>query len=212
LKQFINNPADQRKRPVRLINPLLAVLLLLVLLLAPLTAQNKKSEPVDTFVQDVKAYSEKDGFFSRIVKGILVNEEAQQTAATVAAQDGKLIRKFTGKIIRKINIEVLDVFGASVDDPDDSIRTWVQDRGNSLHMKTKEWLIKNKLIFSEGLLLMPFDILESERIIRQSPYVYDVRIFPRMIKNNPDSVDIMVYVQVLHTGPAASPEVLLSMT
>jgi outer membrane protein assembly factor BamA len=50
-------------------------------------------------------------------------------------------------------------------------------------------------LFSQGQIFVPFDIEESERIVRQSPYVYDVRITPQKIENNPDSVDIMVYVQ-----------------
>ena len=87
------------------------------------------------------------------------------------------------------------MFGASVDNPKDTVRSWLQDGGNALHIETKEWLITNQLLFSHGEILVPFDIEESERIIRQSPYVYDVRIVPRKIENNPDSVDIMVYVQ-----------------
>jgi len=51
-------------------------------------------------------------------------------------------------------------------------------------------------LFSQGERLVSFDLEESERIIRKSPYVYDVRIVPRRIENNPDSVDIMVYVKI----------------
>jgi outer membrane protein assembly factor BamA len=47
----------------------------------------------------------------------------------------------------------------------------------------------------KGDQLTPFDIQESERIIRQTSYVYDVRIIPQKIRNNADSVDIMVYTQ-----------------
>ena len=180
---------------MRPLHHLLTLFVMLLLLPEPLSAQVKKNEPVDTVVQSVKEYSEKDGFFSKLVKGVLVNDDIKEPANALSGRDVKLIKKFTGKIIRNIQVDVLDVFGASVDDPYDSIRTWFQDRGNSLHMKTHEWLIKNKLLFSEGFILLPYDIHESERIIRQSPYVYDVRIIPQKISDNSDSVDIMVYVQ-----------------
>src|ERR1035437_6647776 len=163
-----------------------------------LTAQKKNIEPKDSsknVIETVKDYSEEDNFFSRLVKKVLVQDNETQPGSTVHDADKKLIKKYTGKIIRKINVKVLDVFGASVDNPQDTVRNWLQDDGNSLHMKTKEWLIKNKLIFNEGQRLAPFDIQESERIIRQTSYVYDVRIIPQKIKNNADSVDITVYTQ-----------------
>ncbi len=163
-----------------------------------LTAQTKTVATRDSstnIVQDVKDYSKKDNFFSRLVKTILVEDDEQQPGSTHPGADGKLMQTFSGKVIRKINIEILDVFGASVDNPKDTVRSWLQNGGNSLHIGTKEWLITNKLLFSQGEILVPFDIKESERIIRQSPYVYDVRIIPQKIENNPDSVDIMIYVQ-----------------
>lgn len=164
-----------------------------------LTAQVRKVDTPDSsskVVQDVKDYAKKDNFFSRLVKSILVEEDDEkQPASTPAGTTRKTLRKFSGKIIRKINVEVLDVFGGSVDDPEDTVRSWLQNGGNSLHMDTKEWLIRNKLQFSEREIFVPSDLTESERIIRQSPYVYDVRIVPQKIENDADSVDIMVYVQ-----------------
>ncbi|MDR3609433.1 MAG: hypothetical protein P4L27_02595 [Ignavibacteriaceae bacterium] len=164
-----------------------------------LSAQTISIVPVDSsknVMESVKDYSGKDNFFSKQLKKIFVQDE-QLSGNKIQDADKKLIRKCSGKIIRKINVEVLDVFGASLYNPQDTVRTWLEGKGNSLHMKTKEWLIKNKLIFSEGQKLIPFDLQESERIIRQTAYVYDVRIIPQVIKNNPDSVDIIVYSQDL---------------
>jgi len=162
-----------------------------------LTAQEKKVDTPDSstnVVQDVKDYSKKDNFFSRLVKKILVDDE-QQPGSTRPGADKKLIQTFAGKVIREIHIEILDVFGGSVENPNDTVRNWLQNGGNAIHIGTKEWLITNKLLFSVGKIFVPFDIEESERIVRQSPYVYDVRIIPQKIENNADSVDINVYVQ-----------------
>ncbi len=176
-----------------------------------LAAQTKTVEPRDsstTIVQDVKDYSKEDTFFSRLLKSILVEDDEEQSGVARLSADRKLARRLSGKVIRNINVEILDVFGASVDNPKDTVRSWLQDGGNALHIDSKEWLITNQLLFSHGEILVPFDIEESERIIRQSPYVYDVRIVPRKIENNPDSVDIMVYVQdiwSLYGGVVYSP-------
>lgn len=161
-------------------------------------AQQREIPPDDTsktVVEQVKDFSRKDNFFSRLLKNIIVQDEEQQILSVPPDPDKKIIKKYTGKIIRKIYVENLEVFGASVDNPKDSIRNWFQNTGSSLHINTKDWIIKDMLIFSEGQAFIPNYIQESERIIRLNPYIYDVRIIPQQIKNNPDSVDIMVYLQ-----------------
>ncbi|MDP4195918.1 MAG: ShlB/FhaC/HecB family hemolysin secretion/activation protein [Bacteroidota bacterium] len=172
---------------------------LLICLPGFLTAQVKSIQSNDsskTIVQKVQDFSEKDNYFSRLLKNIIVHDDEQyQPVSAPIDPDRNLIREYTGKVIRKINIENLDIFGASVNDPDDSLRNWFQKRGNSLHVNTKDWIIKDRLIFSEGQIFIPYYIQESERIIRLNPYIYDVRIVPQKIQNNPDSVDIVVYVQ-----------------
>jgi len=177
---------------------ILAVSISVLCMSGSLAAQTRTGEPQDsstTIVQDVKDYSKEDTFFSRLLKSVLVEDDEEQLGITRLKADRKLARSLSGRVIRDINVEILDVFGASVDNPKDTVRSWLQDGGNALHIDTKEWLITNQLLFSQGERLVSFDLEESERIIRKSPYVYDVRIVPRRIENNPDSVDIMVYVQ-----------------
>jgi outer membrane protein assembly factor BamA len=156
----------------------------------------KSIEPSDTSktVREVKKFVKKDNFFSRLLKPILVNDDRKQSRSALLEADRIKIRIFEGKIIRRINIEVLDLFGTSVINPD-TLQSWLEQTGNSLHINSKDWIIKNQLIFSEGEKVIPFNILESERIIRENPYIYEVRIIPQTIKNNPDSVDIIVYAQ-----------------
>ncbi|MGE5807098.1 MAG: hypothetical protein ACM34M_14995, partial [Ignavibacteria bacterium] len=161
-----------------------------------LAAEVKRTEPADTSksVQEVKEYVKKDNFFSRLLKLILVNDDRKQSRSALLEADRKKIRKFEAKIIRRIKIKVLDLFGTSVNNPD-TLPSWLEQTGNSLHINSKDWIIKNQLIFSEGEKVIPFNILESERIIRENPYIYEVRIIPQTIKNNPDTVDIIVYAQ-----------------
>ena len=114
----------------------------------------------ETVVQAVKDYSEEDNLFSKLVKSVLVQDD--ELVHTIALDpDRKKIRQYTGKFIRNINIEVLDVFGGSVDHPKDSVRSWLEETGNSVHLNTKEWVIKDMLIFTEGDKFIPFDVKES---------------------------------------------------
>jgi hypothetical protein len=173
------------------------IFILIISMSVNIQAEKKKINPADTgsVVDDLKDYSKRDNFFSKFIKSILVEDDEVISGKTSLDPDRKIIKKYKGKIIRKIEVRILDVFGASVDKPKDTIRGWFEDKGNSLHINTKQWLIKNMLIFSEGDTFIPFFIKESERIIRQYPYIYDVRIIPQKISNTHDSVDIIVYVQ-----------------
>lgn len=162
-----------------------------------LVAQEKNAASADSssaIVQGVKEYSKGNNVFSKLVRMILVQDE-NIVHTSPLDPDIKIFRQYTGKYIRDIKVEVLDVFGGSVERPKDTVRTWLEERGNAVHMETKEWIIRNLLIFASGDKFVPFLVNESERIIRESPSVYDVRILPQRIRNSTDSVDIIVYVQ-----------------
>lgn len=175
----------------------IVVIVMILSMTVCIQAKKKKIAPADTgnVVEDIKDYSKKDNIFSKFLKSVLVVENVSKAKANAPDPDRKIIKKYTGKIIRNIEVEILDVFGGKVDNPIDSVRGWLEDVGNSLHINTKEWLIKDMLIFKKGQKFKPFFIQESERIIRQFSYIYDVRIIPQRIRGNSDSIDIMVYVQ-----------------
>lgn len=140
----------------------------------------------------VKRFTEKDNFFSKLLRNIFVFEDESFDTGEEVTRN---YNKFSGKIIRKINVNVLDVFGASVNHPNRQPNSWLQKTGNAIHYETRDWLIKNKLLFDKGEQLYPFEVSESERLIRQSNYVYDVRISVRPATK--DSVDVNVIVQDL---------------
>ncbi len=95
-----------------------------------------------------------------------------------------------GKIIRNITISTFDPFGYDINDtmksPDNS---WTK-AGNKLHLKTLPFAIRNQLLFHEGDTLDELEIKESERILRLSPYLKEVVIYP--VKAGNDSVDIYI--------------------
>lgn len=176
---------------------ILLAIILIISMSGFVIAQKKDIVPADSsekVVQEIEDYSKKGTILSKLIRSILV-QDGELVHIIPLDPDRKIIKQYTGKFIRTINIKVLDVFGGSVDHPKDTVRNWLEETGNSIHSETKDWVIKNMLIFTEGEKFIPFDVKESERIIRQSPYVYDVRIIPQKIKNNSDSVDVMVYVQ-----------------
>lgn len=101
------------------------------------------------------------------------------------------------KVIRNIKIETLDPFGYSIDDESYTPNNFFEKAGNAIHSKTKNWTIRNLLLFKKNQELDSLLIKESERIIRNQRFSRNVIIKPIAIENNKDSVD--VYIRVLDT-------------
>jgi hypothetical protein len=98
-----------------------------------------------------------------------------------------------GKAIRKIHIVTLDPFGFSISDTTRIPDSWLEKAGNAVHVKTKQFTIKNLLLFKKNQPLDSLLVRESERLIRSQRYVRQVTITPETISE--DSVD--VYIRVL---------------
>jgi hypothetical protein len=105
------------------------------------------------------------------------------------------LESFNGKIIRHIYINIRDVSDKPVNEDSDWKPSWIGTVGNSLHIKSKNWVVKNKLLFGEGDSLNSQLLYESERLLRSNPQILDAKINAVPIKNLKDSVDINVIVQ-----------------
>jgi hypothetical protein len=103
--------------------------------------------------------------------------------------------EYGGKIIRHISIKQLDPFGPTIFDTARTTRSTIENVGNKLHISTREKIISNYIIFSEGDRLNPSVISDNERIIRKLSFIEDARIFVVQIPESPEYVDILVLVK-----------------
>lgn len=99
---------------------------------------------------------------------------------------------FKGKIIRKIYIKQLAIFGTSVSDTALHEQNWTQKIGNSLHISTHKTSLKTYLFFEEGERIDPYLLADNERIFRTIPSLQDARIYIIPIEGSPDLVDIQI--------------------
>jgi len=77
-------------------------------------------------------------------------------------------------VIGEIEFEILDVF-----DPNHpKERNWFFRAANTLHVKTRKRVIRHLLLFREGDLYSARTLAESERLLREAEYLFDVRILP----------------------------------
>jgi len=94
--------------------------------------------------------------------------------------------KFEGRIITGIEIVRRDVFDDKVANNSRFYYRW----GNSLHIKTKEKIVKDELLFEVG---EPFDslkIIESQRNLRRRGFIGEIFVSAR--PNGSDSVNLTV--------------------
>jgi len=114
--------------------------------------------------------------------------------------------KYKGKVIRNIKVISLDPFGYSVNDTTQTEKG-PERFGNSFHMTTRKYVIRNLLLFHKNDEVDPLELSESERILRLYPYVNDARIYIKTLsgrKHMSDSVDVLVVVQDKWTTLASS--------
>ena len=157
-------------------------------------SQAKKSEKDSVKVyKDIYDYSRKSKFNKFIYKLLFKSSKINDTNKPVKTLiKSSNIQENKDKIIRNIIIESLDPFGYSIDDSLKKPNKRYEHFGNKIHINTKDFTLKNLLLFKKNQALDPLLIQESERLIRSQRYVRRVKIEAIPIGNSPDSVDIVV--------------------
>ena len=157
----------------------------------PIT-KNKDSIP---FYENVKSLSEKRKFkrwlYPLIFKSASKSSEKQSAKVNHHFCDCKNTH---GKPIRRIIIQSLDPFGYSVHDTLDKPDKWVEQTGNHLHVKTRNHIIQNLLLFEKGHSFDSLLVLESERLLRTQRYIRSANIWSVDAQTKNDSVDVVVRV------------------
>ncbi len=96
-----------------------------------------------------------------------------------------------GRPIRHVIIETKDPFGFSFTDSTETANSWVERTGNQIHIKSKEFAIRNFLLLEQNDDLDTLLLDESERLLRSQQYIREVKITAHAIKNS-DSVDVKI--------------------
>lgn len=116
--------------------------------------------------------------------------DTQDTMPTRLSADPYI--PYGGKVIRKIRLTRLEAFGPSIYDTSRIASTKIEKLGNKLHTVTHDRVISNHLLFQRNDLVDPNEIGDNERIIRELPFIEDVRIYLEETRPGSDTVDIRV--------------------
>jgi hypothetical protein len=107
---------------------------------------------------------------------------------------------YTGKIIRKIEILKLDVFGPTLSNPLQHASGWIEKAGNKTHTNSRDFIIKNNLFFAPGDKIDPAQLVDNERLLRELDYIKDASIEIAEISGNNDMVDILVITKDVYSA------------
>ncbi len=158
---------------------------------------NKRNPPVhkkSIIVDDLQRFALKDNIVSKLLRSVMVFENKKPPPDTTKVSEKKY-ENYECRIIRNIEIVVLGPFGYSTYLKYGREIVRLQRLGNEVHYNTRHWIIKDKLLFKKGDAIDAVKISESERLLRQSPYINDDKIYLDSIPGDHDSVDAVVVVK-----------------
>lgn len=166
----------------------------------------------DTIARDKKSKSEKESgqFYDSLrtktnkkpltkqLHDLLINSSEKEKKEDKNVQSGaSTFLLYNNSIIKSIRFKQVDVFGQSVTDTVGKASTWLEKTGNRFHFKTNRRILENNLLIETGDPLDAIILADNERVIRELPFIEDVRIHVIPDTPNADTVDIVIIVKDL---------------
>ena len=150
----------------------------------------QKQDSTDAVYEKIKEYAD----ISHTTKVLhwLVFKSNKKRKSTPSFSDHQDYKDFEGKIVRRITIETHDPFGFSFTDTTETANSWLEKTGNRLHLKSKEFAIRNLLIFKKHQPLDSLLVRESQRLIRTQDYIRSVEFKVEPVGKSSDSVDVHI--------------------
>ena len=115
----------------------------------------------------------------------------------IAGPSYKTYQGHTGKIIRKIVVQRLNVFGTDVNTPGLNKSNNLEKFLNNTHFNTSEAIIRKNILFTEGDTVSSLILSDNERLIRQLPFIDDARIMLVPVTEN--QVDVIVVTKDIYS-------------
>jgi hypothetical protein len=99
---------------------------------------------------------------------------------------------FEGHPIRNIVIKKIAVFGTDMNDSTKHPFLLVDRLGNKIHYNTRDFVIRNNLLVKKGDRVNPYQMAYNEHVIRELPFIQDVKFELVRASVLSDSVDLVV--------------------
>jgi hypothetical protein len=148
------------------------------------------------FFDSLKAKASKNSLTKRLYGFVVINPDTLYKKQFTATSDANYVQ-YSGKKIRKIVIQRLNIFGVDINNPAASNPKKIENLLNKTHFNTNENIIRKNLLFSEGEKISPLLLSDNERILRQLPYIGDARIIVLPVSD--EEADIIVFTKDVYS-------------
>lgn len=91
------------------------------------------------------------------------------------SQSYEYYKTFSNKLIGRIKVQPLDVFGPDFEDTTKNTNVWLEKVANQLHSKSNLNVIRKNLWIKEGQPFFADVVMDNERYLRSLPYLKDVK-------------------------------------
>jgi hypothetical protein len=159
-------------------------------------ADSSRKDKTITFYDSLKAKASRVKLTRALFDLVIVSPDTANRKKVVSNSQ-ESFREYSGKKIRKILVQRLNVFGADVNNPGYYNPHGAERLLNSTHINTNENIIRKYLLFSEGDTLSPLTLSDNERIIRQLPFIDDARII--VVPVSGEEADIVVVTKDVYS-------------
>lgn len=166
------------------------------LFLALLLFTTARAQDTTSIYQNIERFAAKHKFTRWVHGTVFVAPERgeEPPAPGTPHRRANPLWPYVGRIVRTVDVQVLDPFGSSVNDSTQMPAVWIQRAGNTLHRTTREYLVREFVLVRRNEPFDPLEAAESERLLRASPMVNDARIRVVPVNGGVDSVDVQVLV------------------
>lgn len=128
--------------------------------------------------------------FTRLLYDMLIKK-------SVIKRDKELIsyeyyQKFEGKTIASIRIKRLDIFGPSFTDTTKVTKSKIGRFANNIHSRSSLGALRKNLLIKQGMEFNSNLLMDNERILRQLPYIKDVRFIITPRETNEQLIDVLL--------------------
>ncbi len=148
------------------------------------------------FFDSLKTRASKNQLTRRLYSFVVVHPDTIFKKHFTGTSDANYV-SYSGKKIRKIIIQRLNVFGADINNPTSNNPKKIENILNKTHFNTNENIIRKNLLFSEGDKISPLVLSDNERILRQLPYIDDARIL--VVPISDEEADIVVFTKDVYS-------------
>jgi hypothetical protein len=148
------------------------------------------------FYDSLKVKASKSLITKKLYDFVIVTHDTTNKKLIKNTSDENYIT-YSGKRIRHIEIQRLNVFGANINDPASADPRKIENILNKTHFNTNENIIRKNLLMEEGDTISPLILSDNERILRELSFIDDARIL--VVPVSDEEADLVVLTKDVYS-------------